>query len=1095
MTDELDRRLESLAKAARASVQVAPDETERALADVTGGAQLARLHPADTTHRRSRARPWIAVAAATGTIVAGGVWLATRGSDRVTTVDPTLPAPAQSTIAEPASTVSATAPTSPPGTTRPAPGGPVVVETSVSHRDALPPAPLRPLNSVVVEGPEETLPLAAIGDLGVVVRNGDEPQVHIVGFDSDVRTLFVTPEIGVFTYGPGDVMYGLRWLDPADGGPPSVTAVAIPLSGLDNGRIVAESAELEALAWLETTTSPLGHGPEGIVDRERSIGDELLPYLDGATLDTPHVPPHLEQPSVDGVTTIVSDQLQIRLQIEREPGWKTEYVPPIPASGAGGTIVYPTTLGAAPDGAEFGGSSPVLMVATPTGDVRWYRIPAGWEYATSDLWGTVFVRRSGLLVEIALLGDITPVAPAAPAGPDPFAGLARQPTGIERRCYGDGWTCTTLLSDPYGTLYACDPVTMALSSYGAQPATTQLPACPMLIGPGPVAYLMESTGPESLDLVAVAIGGPSAGTELRRWTGALDVSGDTDYVATPDGIKTVGCCGLGMAADLERPAAFEWVLPPGVPEAPPFTVATVDTSDGAVIVADEQAWPLTEAFGEVWLRGATAVVPIDGGGALAQIYNMADGRLSLVRAWPDGALDVLPVGDPYVTTGAQVLERAGTVIVADGDTFARVDPFPRAAATVDLSEALAGWNWDDAGIARSCGAVWSEHQQVSQQRCTEVRIDPHGTPVSFDPVSRVVTRERREGADPVAFTLPDGYADASLLAAGPDDVVYFVLANEWPKASDVVAFALAPRDVGREIQRFPEALGIGDADVFATGTGLVVSGWYSPGLRPSGQEPVAVPWVQREDGAPPFFTEGAFGDADDIVSANGRPWSVAERTVRGDAPGTTRVVETFDRGFLALYTETQGQLRAELIRGWDDGTVEYVVLPVSWYALGGMILEPQGTVLIPNGERFARLAPFAERAPGWEGRLEIDVETGTATAVGLQEYLEPLDWPETGASHLPPWGSEPEVYANAVVGPVSSAATLRTIVVEHSDAQYSHVIVTDENLLDDSVHAVRWRVVHSAPMPDGPRAPESISWSQACQPGRGHQDFQPALCT
>ena len=47
-------------------------------------------------------------------------------------------------------------------------------------------------------------------------------------------------------------------------------------------------------------------------------------------------------------------------------------------------------------------------------------------------------------------------------------------------------------------------------------------------------------------------------------------------------------------------------------------------------------------------------------------------------------------------------------------------------------------------------------------------------------------------------------------------------------------------------------------------------------------------------------------------------------------------------------------MRTELIRGWGDGTLAYVEVPV-WAELGGpLVLEPQGTMLIPNGDSFDR---------------------------------------------------------------------------------------------------------------------------------------------
>ena len=447
---------------------------------------------------------------------------------------------------------------------------------------------------------------------------------------------------------------------------------------------------------------------------------------------------------------------------------------------------------------------------------------------------------------------------------------------------------------------------------------------------------------------------------------------------------------------------------------------------------------------------------------------------------------------PATATSPATQPATATIPSSTPESTAAAGPPDTTVPELDLGAALAGMSWESTPIERVCGDVWREQLQGEQRRCTELVVDPNGVPVTFDPVSRTVTRERREGGEPVAFTLPEEYVDPALLAAGPDEVVYFSLDNGFPEAAGVVAFSLAAGDAGRLIERFPEALGGGDADVLPTETGLVLSGWYNPGFRP-GEEALAVPWVSRTGDAAPVVASGAFDDAGSQVSANGWQWSIADRTVRPDQPGTSRVVPTFDGGFIALYSEGIGDLRAELIRGWRDGTVEYVQLPVSWYEFDGvLVLEPQGTVLVPNGDRFARLAPFAERATGWDGRLEIDVEAGTASAVGLDQYLDTIEWPVEGQSHVWPWGLSPRAFANAVAGPLDSPATLRTIEEGPIDATSAVITVTDEGFLDDSVAGTRLTFHISTDQP-GFRI-ERIEWANTCQPGRGHQDYQAAYC-
>ena len=413
---------------------------------------------------------------------------------------------------------------------------------------------------------------------------------------------------------------------------------------------------------------------------------------------------------------------------------------------------------------------------------------------------------------------------------------------------------------------------------------------------------------------------------------------------------------------------------------------------------------------------------------------------------------------------------------------------------VDVATALTGWNWEGSRITRACGDVWWEQQQMNRRQCTAVVVDPQGIPVSYDPLTRRVTRERREGTEPVAFTLPEEYVDASLLAAGPDDVVYFALDNEWPSSSDVIAVSLAPGDTGRLIERFPAVLPVGDADVFPGSTGLVLSGWHDLGPRPSSETIPSVPWVGRDGGAVSPIPTGAFDDENNLVQANGWQWSIGDRRVTGEQPGTSAVTPTFDGGFIVAYSETTGAMRTELIRGWRDGAVEYVELPMSWAALDGpLVLEPQGTLLVPNGDSFARVAPFENRTTGWDGPLQVDVDAGTVMPVGLDEYLDTIDWPESGQSHVWPWGTSPIAFANAVAGGSWSASELRSIEERYVGGGVAVVTVTTEGFLDDSVDGTRL-VMHISLTQPGFRIVR-IDWSNACQPGRGHQDYQAEYCT
>jgi hypothetical protein len=59
---------------------------------------------------------------------------------------------------------------------------------------------------------------------------------------------------------------------------------------------------------------------------------------------------------------------------------------------------------------------------------------------------------------------------------------------------------------------------------------------------------------------------------------------------------------------------------------------------------------------------------------------------------------------------------------------------------------------------------------------------------------------------------------------------------------------------------------------------------------------------------------------------------------------------------------------------------------------------------------------------------------------------------------------------------------------------FSEVVVTLEGLLDDSVAAARY-TIELQRNADGMWRLRAADWAEQCQPGRGHEDFSPKLCT
>lgn len=381
--------------------------------------------------------------------------------------------------------------------------------------------------------------------------------------------------------------------------------------------------------------------------------------------------------------------------------------------------------------------------------------------------------------------------------------------------------------------------------------------------------------------------------------------------------------------------------------------------------------------------------------------------------------------------------------------------------------------------------------------------DPGGAPISYDPTTRTLTRHAREDGEFVQAVLPESYGnDAWLIAAGPDDVVYLnlVVRPGAEGSADLVAVALAGGDAGREIER---AVGSGnsgyDSDFVVTPDGLVTTDWYGQGQRPAADRSIVMRWVDRDADDDDSPVSGADPDPNGVrsitidayestVTVNGRTWQLTGRAADIQPTGMPPIVGTFDGGFVARYDQVFDAYDSVVVRGWPDGTVD------EWVVAGGpngpgwsIIPEPMGTVLVGGGDTFARIAPFEARPPHWSGHLDIDVETGEARFDELNDYLTTL---ESGISQ-PPWDTDPVAFADAVAGPLSSPAELRTINHIKTDAEQEIVTVTDERFLDDSVYATRLTITMTSNL----RGVDTITWLNSCQPNRGHQDYQSAYCT
>jgi hypothetical protein len=303
-----------------------------------------------------------------------------------------------------------------------APAGPL----AVSYTAPPPSLVLTPYASIPIPVGAETeanVPeVAVLPDGGAVVV--DRPSgAYLVGSNgmrSGAIPLDVTPTHIVATAGP--VVYGFIPREDLAG----VSVGAIALDGPNVGRVVARG-DADSAAWVELPVGATGNAPSGVVGRVRDPGAHLLGHVDtnGAPVTVGGLRGILTITESNLVTDETDPTHTWQLSIQRHPEAPAPYTGESPPSpGANGTSVYWTSVGpAARPSEEFSPAlQHVIAVLQPDGGGQWYSIPEGWSVASSDVGGTIFVRRlDAQTVELARL-DTSTTGPA----PQPIPALAAQ---------------------------------------------------------------------------------------------------------------------------------------------------------------------------------------------------------------------------------------------------------------------------------------------------------------------------------------------------------------------------------------------------------------------------------------------------------------------------------------------------------------------------------------------------------------------------------------------------------------------------------------------------------------------------------------------
>ena len=399
-------------------------------------------------------------------------------------------------------------------------------------------------------------------------------------------------------------------------------------------------------------------------------------------------------------------------------------------------------------------------------------------------------------------------------------------------------------------------------------------------------------------------------------------------------------------------------------------------------------------------------------------------------------------------------------------------------------------------ITRTCASEFDCTQLTATETGRIVALDPGGTTLTvYDPTGS-------ELQSSVSIAEPFGDDPTFVVAVGPDDVAYVQIypTGGTDSQADLLAIPLIGSNAGSVVMRWKDLDGSGDSSLIPRKTGLTVIACC--GLKETRPTPDATiyRWVDRsgeviESTAPSFDLN--LGEAGNSLTridtgAGGEPVFTrftlpAVYQYPRDFP---RVVATDDGGALA-YDFVQSRFGGVEVlvdfdtdwpgAGVDNGDIYYRELGDSFPTT---FLEPSGTVIVAegaNGGRFVRRTLDEIATRGWPGLIRVDVDSGSAAAPGLNDYI---------AVEQPFWANDPELFAFQLEPALSDGADQQ---IEFDDATAPIITVTTTGLLDDSIDATQL-IVTTERADDGLLRFVSAIYGFRCAAGRGHQDFSTEFC-